>query len=147
MPRRSIVLLAAAATLAVAAGIGGVLMGTAASGWILARLSGTGIVADAAAVGGAAAALGWASILVGTGLAGLVLALRAGTTWARPTGTIVVAAIVAALVGAMAAALATLAREPDGVALYGSVAGGIGLALVAFAIVLRDLLAGTRGTN
>lgn len=145
MPRRSLFLLALAAAVAVATGIGGVLMGTFASGWILDRLSGTGIVADAAAVGGAAAALGWAAIIVGAGLGGLVLALRAGSAWARPAGAMVVAAIVAALVGALAAALATLAREPGGAVQYGLAAGGIGLALVAFAIVLRDLLAGPKG--
>lgn len=147
MPLRSLAVLGVAAGLAVTAGIAGVLMGTSASGWILARLSDTGIVADAAAVGGAAAALGWASILAGAALSGLALALHAGASWARPAGTVVVAAIIAALVGALAAALATLARQPGSAALYGGAATVIGLALAGFGLVLRDLLAGAGGPD
>lgn len=147
-PRRristlSLVVLLGAAALACAAGVAGVVMGTAAPGWILAQLAGTGVVTDAAAVGGAAAALGFAALLAGAGLLGIALALRAGQPWARPAATVVVAAALAALTGSLGAALSSLARDPGSGLVYGLAAGGIGLAMLAFGVVLRDLLRGT----
>lgn len=144
---RSLVILVVGGALAVVAGIAGVVIGTAAPAWILAQLAGSGIEADAAAVGGAASALGYAAVVVGTGLIGLMLALRAGRPWAWPASTVAVAAIGAALIGAMGAALASLVREPASATLYGGVAGGIGLVLAACGVVLRDLLRGAGGPD
>jgi hypothetical protein len=140
--RRSRVILLVAAALAVVIGIGAVLLGTAAPGWILDQLRGTGIVTDAPAVGGATSALGFGLILAGAGLAGITLALRAGVAWAVPLATVVVGAIIAALLGSLAAALASMAADPPRGAAYAAAAAGVGTALVAFGLVLFDLLRG-----
>lgn len=145
--RASTVVLIGGACLAVLTGVMAVVMGTAAPAWILAQLAGTGVVTDAAAVGGAVAALGYAALLAGAGLLGLALALRAGRAWARPAATVVVGAVLAALIGSLGAALSSIAREPGSGLLYVLAAGGIGLAIIAFGMVLRDLLRGTGGPD
>lgn len=147
VPTRSLAVLFAAAALAVATGTVTVVVATAAPEWLLAQLAGTGVEADAAAIGGAAAALGYAALLVGAGLIGLALALRAGHAWAWPAGTVVIAAVLAALLGTLGAALSSFAREPGSGLAYGLAAGGIGLVLAAFAMVLADLLRGTGASD
>jgi hypothetical protein len=147
MPRprvrtRTLVILLVAAVIAVLAGVATVTVAVAAPGWILAQLSGTGVAADAAAVGGATAALGYALLLLGAGLLGLALALRVGAGWARPAGTMVVGALLASLVGGLGATIASLVREPSFAVVYGAAAAAIGLGLLAFATVLLDLIRG-----
>ncbi|MEO8246022.1 MAG: hypothetical protein ABI622_02775 [Chloroflexota bacterium] len=145
--RRSLIILLAVAGVAVVAGTGAVLLGTAAPWWILDQLRGTGIVTDAAAVGGATSALGFALVGVGAGLVGVVEALRARVPWARPLATILVGAILAALLGSLAAALASVAADPGNGAAYAGAAGVVGIGLVAFAVVLFDLLRGIGPTD
>jgi hypothetical protein len=148
MPRkgvrpRSLVILLTASALAVVVGTGAVLLGTAAPGWILDQLRGTGIVTDAPAVGGATAALGFALIGGAAALVGVAMALRAAAAWARPLATVLVGALLAALLGSLAAALASMAADPDSGAAYGAAAGVVGIALAAFSVVMFDLLRGT----
>lgn len=142
VPTRTVVILLVAAVVALLGGIATVTVAVAAPAWILAQLSGTGVVTDAAAVGGATAALGYALLLLGAGLLGLALALRAGAGWARPAGTMVVGALLASLVGGLGAAIASLVREPSFGLVYGAAAAGAGLAMIAFGIVLLDLVRG-----
>ncbi len=141
--RRSLVILLVAAGVAVALGTGAVLLGTAAPGWILDQLRGTGIVTDAAAVGGATSALGFAFIGAGAGLVGVVEALRARVTWARPLAAVVVGAILAALLGSLAAALASMAADPASGGAYAGASASAAIGLGAFALVLSDVLRGT----
>ena len=141
--RRSLAILLVVSALAVVAGSVAVLLATAAPAWILARLSGTGIVTDAAAVGGATAALGFALIGGAAALIGVAMALRAEVSWARPLATVLVGAILAALLGSLAAALASMAADPGSGAAYAAAAGAVGIGLAAFAVVLFDLLRGT----
>ena len=142
--RRSLVILLVASAVAVVTGTGAVLLGTAAPGWILDRLRGTGIVTDAAAVGGATSALGFALIAGGAGLVGVALALRAGVPWARPLATVIVGTILAALLGSLAAALASMAADPASGTAYVAVSVGVIIGLLAFAVVLMDVLRGAR---
>ena len=148
MPRRpartrTLVILLVTTVVALVAGIATVTVAVAAPGWILAQLAGTGVAADAAAVGGATAALGYALLLLGAGLLGLLLALRARQEWARPAGTMVVGGLLASLVGGLGATIASLVREPTFAAVYGAAAAGIVVAIVAFTAVLLDLVRGT----
>ena len=140
--RRSLVILLVSSAVSVAIGTGAVLLGTAAPVWILDQLRGTGIVTDAAAVGGATSALGFALIAGGAGLVGVTLALRAGVSWARPLATVVVGAILSALLGSLAAALASMAADPASGTAYAVASAGVAIGLVAFALVLFDVLRG-----
>lgn len=141
--RRALVILLVVAGVAVVTGTGAVLLGTAAPGWILDQLRGTGIVTDAAAVGGATSALGFALIGGGAGLVGVVEALRARVPWARPLATILVGAVLAALLGSLAAALASMAADPASGPAYAAAATAVVVGLGAFAVVLSDVLRGT----
>ncbi len=142
-PRRSLAVLVLAVVVAVVTGISAVLLGMDAPDWLLAQLAGTGIDADAAAVGGATTALGYGLLLGGAILLGLLLALRAGAVWARPAGAIIVAGIMASLLGSLGAAVASLVREPANATVYGLATAGIGLTLAAFGLVLWDIIRGT----
>lgn len=142
--RRSLVILLVVSAAAIVIGTGAVLLGTAAPGWILDQLRGTGIVTDADAVGGATSALGFALVGGGAGLVGVVQALRAEAPWARPLATVVVGAILAALLGSLAAALASMAADPASGAAYAAASAGVAFVFAAFTLVLIDVLRGTR---